>query len=92
MTQAFDKIKAALEEKGMLTDEEIAKIVSEHGELTPEENMWLSAELHERKRAAQKTVTMEQFLEANKVLDTADPNSPEYKAAQEIVDAFLAGN
>jgi hypothetical protein len=35
---------------------------------------------------------MEQFLEANKTLDNADPENDEYKAAQKIVDAFLQGN
>jgi hypothetical protein len=92
MTKAFEKLKAALQVKGTLSDEEIASAISEHGDMTPEENMWLSAELHERQRAAQTTVTMEQFLEANHVLDTADPSSKEYRAAQEIVDAFMAGN
>lgn len=92
MTETFDKLKAALAEKGTLAEDEIAQMVSQHGAMTQEENSWLMAEIHERKRSAQKTVTMEQFLEANKVLDTADPNSPEYQAAQKIADAFLAGN
>jgi len=92
MTETFEKLKAALQAKGTLTDDEIAEAIREHGDMTPEETMWLSAELHERQRAAQTTVTMEQFLEANKVLDSADPDSEEYKAAQKIVDAFLAGN
>ncbi len=92
MTASFDKLKAMLEEKGALSDEEIAAVVKEHGEMTDEENMQLSAEIHERKRAGEATVTMEQFLEANKVLDSADPNSDEYKKAQEIVDKFLTGS
>jgi hypothetical protein len=92
MTATFDKLKAALQEKNTLTEEEIAQAVKEHGELTPEENMWLSAEIHERQRSSQATVTTDQFLEANKVLDSADPDSEEYKKAQQIVDAFLAGN
>jgi polyhydroxyalkanoate synthesis regulator phasin len=92
MTETFEKLKTALQAKGTLTDEEIANAINESGDMTPEETMWLSAELHERQRAAQTTVTMEQFLQANHVLDTADPTSQEYKAAQKIVDAFLAGN
>jgi transcription elongation GreA/GreB family factor len=92
MTEAFDKLKALLEEKGDLSDEDIAKMIAEHGEMTAEENMDLSAAIHEKRRVAQATVTMEQFLEANEVLDTTDENSAEYKAAQKIVDAFLAGN
>lgn len=92
MTETFDKLTAMLEEKGILTDDEVAKMIAEHGEMTAEENMELSAALHEKKRASQATVTMEQFLEANKVLDSSNENSDEYKAAQKIVDAFLAGN
>jgi transcription elongation GreA/GreB family factor len=92
MTETFDKLKALLEEKGDLSDEEIAKMIAEHGEMTAEENMDLSATMHEKRRASQATVTMEQFLEANKVLDSADEDSDAYKAAQKIVDVFLAGN
>jgi transcription elongation GreA/GreB family factor len=92
MTDTFDKLKARLDEKGDLTDEEVVRMVAEHGEMTAEENMDLSAAIHEKRRVAQATVTMEQFLEANEVLDTTDENSAEYKAAQKIVDAFLAGN
>jgi hypothetical protein len=88
MTQAFDKIKAALAEKGTLTDEEVAKIASENGELTPEENTWVAAELHERRRSSQAKVTMEQYLEAMKVLDNAAEGSPEYAAAEKIVQQF----
>ena len=91
MTETFDKLKAMLEEKGTLTPEEIEAMAKEHGELTAEENMWLSAEIHERSRSKEKTVTMEEFLEANKVLDSAAPDSDEAKAAQKIVDAFLQG-
>jgi hypothetical protein len=92
MTETFEKLKATLEGEGSLTDEDIAKAVNEHGEMTPEEHMWLSAEIHERKRSAESTVTMDQFLEANQVLDSADPDSDEYKSAQKIVDAFLKGS
>lgn len=89
MTAVFDKLKTSLTEKGTLSEEEITQAGSE---LTPEETAWLMAELHEKQRSAQVSVTMEQFLEANKILDTADENSDEYKAAQKIADAFLAGN
>jgi hypothetical protein len=92
MTETFEKLKAALLAQGTLADEEIASVISASGDMTPEENMWLSAELYERQRASQTTVTMEQFLQANHVLDTADPASEEYRAAQKTVDAFLAGN
>ena len=92
VTPAFEKLKATLESKGSLTDEEIAQAISEYGRMTPDETAWLSAEMHERQRASQATVTMEQFLAASHVLDNADPASAEYQAAQRIVDAFLTGN
>ena len=92
MTATFDRLKAALQEKGTLSDEDIAQAVEEHGEMTAEENMELSAAIHERKRSQQATVTMEQFLEANKILDTAAEGSEEYKKAEAIVERFLAGN
>lgn len=91
MTAAFDKLKTALAEKKTLTDDEVAKIIAEHGELTADESTWLAAELHERNRASQQKVTLEQFLEANKILDTADPNSDEYKNAEKIAEAYLQG-
>lgn len=92
MSEAFEKLKAALEAQGNLTDEEIATFVSQHGALTPEEHTWLLAELHERERSKQIKVTTEQFLEANKLLDTADPNSDVYKEAERIVETYLQGN
>lgn len=92
MSETFDKLKAMLEEKGTLSDDDIANMVKAHGDMTAEENMELSAAIHERKRAQQATVTMEQFLEANKILDTAEEGSPEYKEAEAIVEKFLAGN
>jgi uncharacterized membrane protein YgaE (UPF0421/DUF939 family) len=92
MTTTFDKLKAALEAKGTLTDEEIAAAIKEQGDMTPEEAVQLSAEIHERKRASETKITLEQFLEANKVLDTAAPDSEEYKKAQQVVDAYLQGS
>jgi hypothetical protein len=88
MTASLDKIKAALAEKSTLTDEEVAKIVSENGELTPEENTWVAAELHERRRSAESKVTMDQYLAAMKILDSAAEGSPEYVAAEKIVQQF----
>ncbi|MBN2303215.1 MAG: hypothetical protein JXQ72_01980 [Anaerolineae bacterium] len=91
MSEAFDKLKAMLAEKGTLTDEEIANAVKEHGEMTAEENTWLSAEIHEKKRSDETTVTMDQYLEAMKTLDSAAEGSDEYKKAEEIVNKFESG-
>lgn len=92
MSETFDKLKAMLEEKGTLSDDDITNTVKAHGEMTAEEHMELSAAIHKRKRSQQATVTMEQFLEANKTLDTAAEGSEEYKKAEAIVEKFLAGN
>jgi glutamine synthetase type III len=92
MSEAFEKLKAALEAQETLTDEKIATLISQHGALTPEELAWLQAELHERERSKQAKISTEQFLEANKILDTANPDSDEYKEAERIVEAYLQGN
>jgi hypothetical protein len=88
MTEAFDKLKAMLEAKGALTDEEIASIEGELGALEDEERLWLSAEIHDRKTRAGDAITLEQYVAAAAVLDSAASDSPEYLEAQRIVEAF----
>ena len=92
MTDTFDKLKAMLEEKGSLADEDIQKMVGESGEMTPEENMELAAAIHEAKRAGEATVTLEQYLEATKTLDNEEEGSEAYKAALAIVEKFESAN
>lgn len=88
MSETYDKLKAMLDEKGTLSDEDIKKVSDEHGAM-PEEEMWkLQAEMHEKKRASEATVTMEQYLEATKVLDTEPEDSEKYKEAEKIVERF----
>lgn len=88
MTEAFDKLKAMLEEKGSLSDEDIATVEGEKGALTDEERLWLSVEQHDRKERAGDAITLEQYVAAAQVLETADPASDEYKKAEKIVEAF----
>ncbi len=83
MSEIFDKLKAKLAESGNLTDEEI----NSPG-LTDEEKIWLSAERHSKERDKQVKITLEQYVAANKVLDTAAEGSNEYKEAEKIVEAY----
>lgn len=91
MSETFDKLKAILAEKKKLDNAEVEAMVAEHGEMTDEEKMWLESERHALERAAQETITMDAYLEACKVLDTADEGSDEYKAAEAIVNKYEAG-
>ncbi|MFN7210719.1 MAG: hypothetical protein ACK4P1_10060, partial [Aggregatilineales bacterium] len=66
-----------------LSDEEIAS-----ADLTEEQKLWLNAERYAKQRDTSETVTLEQYLEANKVLDSAPEGSPEYEAALKIVERY----
>lgn len=92
MSDTFDKLKALLAEKKTLSNDEVEKMVAEHGEMTDEEKLWLESEKHRLERAAQETITMDQYLEACKVLDSAEEGSDEYKKAEAIVDKYESGN
>ena len=83
MSENFDKLKAKLVETGTLTDEEI-----QSANLTEEEKIWLNAERYARQRDKQEVITLEQYVAANKVLDTAKEGSPEYVEAQRVVDLY----
>ncbi|MCS6872576.1 MAG: hypothetical protein RML95_15750 [Anaerolineae bacterium] len=83
MSDAFEALKAKLAQTGTLTDEEIAA-----ADLTEEQKLWLNAERYAKQRDTSETVTLEQYLEANKVLDSAPEGSPEYEAALKIVQRY----
>lgn len=95
MTKAFDELKKVLKEKGQLTPEDFEKATKEHGEMTEEEKAELSAtqlEMEkEKKKKEKKGVTVEEYLEATKTLETAKEGSDEWKKAQEVVKRFEAG-
>ena len=65
MTEVFDKLKAQLASTGTLTDSEIGDSA-----LTDEERLWLSAERYSKQRNTGPKITLEQYLAANKTLDT----------------------
>jgi hypothetical protein len=92
MSEAFDKLKELLAKEGTLSSDDIEKAISEHGVLTEEERVWLESEKHRLERSKQETVTMDQYLEALKVLDSAEEGSDEYKKAEEIVDKYEKGS
>lgn len=91
MTATFDKLKELLDKQGSLSNEDVEKYVKEHGEMTDEEKMALEAERHKAERNKQATITLEQYLEATKILDSAAPDSEEYKKAEAIVEKYESG-
>lgn len=91
MSETFDKLKAQLTAQGSLSNEEVEKMVGAHGPLTDEEKIWLEAERHKKERESQATITLEQYLEATKILDTAVEGSDEYKRAEAIVEKYESG-
>ena len=84
MSENFDRLKAKLTETGTLTDDEINAAAG----LTDEEKIWLNAERYAKQRDKQEVITLEQYVAANKVLDTAAEGSPEFIEAQKVVDAY----
>lgn len=88
---AFEKLKELLKSQGSLSADDVTKLVTEHGELTDEEKMWLESEKLEIEKAKTETVTMDQYLAALKVLDSAAEGSDEYKKAEALVDKYESG-
>lgn len=87
MSESFDKLMKLLEEKGEISDDEMKKVIEESGDMTSEEHIEFS--LARLKKGTKETeVTLEQYLEATKTLDNSEEGSPEYIAAQKIVEAF----
>lgn len=84
MSEWFEKLKAKLAESGTITDEEINAAPG----LTDEKKIWLNAERYAKQRDKQELVTLEQYVAANKVLDSAPEGSPKYTEAEKIVNAY----
>jgi hypothetical protein len=91
MGASFDKLKAILEEKGEIPADEMEKIVKEDGALSPQETMELESLKLKKSKETRKQVTMEEYIQASKILDEAPEGSEEYKKAEAIVNAFEAG-
>ncbi len=88
---AFEKLKELLKSQGSLSADDVTKLVTEHGELTNEEKMWLESEKLEIENTKTRTVAMDQYLAALKVLDSAAEGSDEYKKAEALVDKYESG-
>jgi hypothetical protein len=88
---AFEHLKKVLEEKGTLTPEEVTTAESQHGTMTDEEKFWLESEKHKKETENRQTVTMDEYLAASAVLDTAAEGSDEYNKALAIVERFESG-
>lgn len=86
MIAAFEKLSKMLEENGNLTEIDIETVTKELGEMTPQEMLDLSAA--KIKKQPRTEITMDQYLAATKVLDTAVEGSPDYDAALKIVEAY----
>jgi hypothetical protein len=91
MTATFDKLKALLDKNNALTPDEITAALTADGEMTEAERIELEAERHKKQRTNGKQITMDEYLAASKVLDSAAEDSAEYKAAEAIVTAYESG-
>ena len=91
MSTTYDKLKELLDKQKSLTTEDIEKIVKEHGEMADEEKTHLEADRLEAAKTSGDKVTMDQYLEACKVLDTAAEGSDEHKKAEALVEKYEKG-
>jgi hypothetical protein len=92
MSESFDKLKALLAEKGTYTEDDIKTVTAASGELSDAERTQLEAERYEKERSKGQKITLEQYLAASKVLDSAAEGSDEYKKALVLVEAYESGN
>jgi hypothetical protein len=91
MSATFDKLKELLKAQGTLSNEEMEKAIAESGPLTPEEITALESEKLELAKAKTDTVSMDDYLAALKVLDSAAEGSDEYKKAEALVEKYESG-
>ncbi len=92
MSETFDQLKTLLAKQGTLSEEDINKAIASHGALSEDERAKIEAERYEAERAKGQKITLEQYLEASKVLDSAAEGSDEYKKALVLVEAYESGN
>lgn len=86
MGESFDKLMKLLKGQGKISDEEIKKITDESGEMTEAEHIEFS--LAQIESGTKTEITLEEYLKATKILDSAEESSPEYKAAEKIADEY----
>lgn len=90
-SESFTKLKGMLEEAKTLSNEQIETVCKEHGELSKEEHIELEALRLEIDKDNRPEVSMDDYLAATKILDSAAEGSDEYKAAEKVVKAFESG-
>lgn len=90
-SEAFNKLKDILNEKGTFTADDVTAVTQAHGAISDVELITLEAARLKRSKAGRAEISMDDYLKATKVLDSAAEGSEEYKAAEEIVNAFEAG-
>lgn len=88
MTKAFEQLRTLLQRQGTLTDEDFATIESQYGSVTDAERLWLSIEAHDRRQREGDAITVEQYVQATRLLESSPPGSPDYERARRIMDAF----
>jgi hypothetical protein len=91
MSETFDKLKALLDQQGNLSDADIQTAITAHGPLSGDEHAKLDAERHERERTKGRKITMDEYLAASKILDSAPEGSDDYKKALDIVETYERG-
>lgn len=91
MSATFDKLKELLKKQGTLSNEDMEKAIAEGGPLSAEEITALESEKLEIAKAKADTVSMDDYLAALKVLDSAAEGSDEYKKAEALVDKYESG-
>ncbi len=91
MSETFDKLKEQLAKQGNLSEDDINKAIAATGAMSDDERTKLEAERYEKERTKDQKITLEQYLEASKVLDSAAEGSDEYKKALVLVEKYESG-
>jgi hypothetical protein len=92
MSETLAQLQALLAKQGSLSEDDITKVVAQHGPLSEVERSVLEAERYEKERSKAQAISLEQYLAASKVLDSAAEDSDEYKKALALVEAYENGN
>ena len=91
MSETFDQLKALLAKQGSLSEDDLNQAIAAHGAMSEGERTQLEAERYEKERSKDQKITMEDYLAASKVLDSAAEGSDEYKKALALVEKYESG-
>lgn len=91
MSETFDKLKELMAKQGSLSEDDITKGIAATGAMSDTERTQLEAERYEKDRSKDQKITMDQYLAASKVLDSAAEGSDEYKKALALVEKYESG-